>query len=273
MSNGVTSATEASRTPEGHPAPRVDTGFRRLERVLSVMRSHPEQTHTTRSLANIAAVSPYHFNRIFRRATGLPPAQYLCALRIEAAKRLLLTTSLHVTDICFDVGYSSLGTFVTRFTQLVGLSPRALRQAAENFRPDHMRRVGELIQDRRSREGFPPVLLAHIDAPPDFEGVIFVGVFHTLMPHAAPVRCQILDGPGVFELQNVPAGTYYIAAAGFPWEADISHLLLDCVLRGSYGPIVVSHAVNVLPDFPIRKPSLEDPPILAAFPLLWVTQQ
>src|SRR4051812_18015235 len=95
---------------------RSATLHRRVARVLEAIREHPERVHTTHSLADVAALSPYHFNRVFRRTIGIPPAQYLCAVRIETAKHLLLATSLRVTDVCFDVGYSSLGTFVTRFT-------------------------------------------------------------------------------------------------------------------------------------------------------------
>src|SRR5262249_23718507 len=142
----------------------------RLDRVLLMMREHPEEAYTTQSLADVAALSPYHFNRVFRRAIGIPPAQYLCALRIEAATRLLLTTPLRVTDVCFDVGYNSLGTFVTRFTQLVGLSPNALRRAVQNFRLEHVRQACDLMQRPGSQD--PGAIPVRVHAPLEFDGVI-----------------------------------------------------------------------------------------------------
>jgi len=60
---------------------------------------------------------------------------YQRILRITTAIRLLLTTEISVTNICFDVGYNSLGTFIRRFTELVGRSPCQLRRAAANFMP------------------------------------------------------------------------------------------------------------------------------------------
>jgi len=78
-------------------------------------------------MAEVASMSVYHFARIFREQTGLPPATYLAALRLSEAKRLLLETSLSVADICFKVGYNSIGTFTSRFTQVVGMSPGRYR--------------------------------------------------------------------------------------------------------------------------------------------------
>ena len=81
-------------------------------------------------MARIAYLSPFYFNRIFRQLTGVPPRRFHTALRIDAAKRLLLTTDLSVTEMCLEVGYQSLGTFTTHFHELVGVSPRALRRLA-----------------------------------------------------------------------------------------------------------------------------------------------
>lgn len=78
-------------------------------------------------MAEIASMSVYHFARVFREQTGLPPATYLAALRLSEAKRLLIETSLSVADICSKVGYNSIGTFTSRFTQVVGMSPGKFR--------------------------------------------------------------------------------------------------------------------------------------------------
>ena len=88
------------------------------EQIVSWMREHLDQEISMEEMAEKAGVTPFHFLRTFRRWTGVTPALFLSALRLEEAKRLLLTTDRSVTDICFDVGYNSLGTFTTRFTQL-----------------------------------------------------------------------------------------------------------------------------------------------------------
>lgn len=76
-------------------------------------------------LAAAARVSKYHFLRCFAATYGKTPAQYLAERRIERAQDLLRATNLTVTEVCHLVGYTSLGSFSTRFLALVGLSPSA----------------------------------------------------------------------------------------------------------------------------------------------------
>ncbi|MFI6480370.1 helix-turn-helix transcriptional regulator [Nonomuraea sp. NPDC050663] len=79
------------------------------------------------ALARVALMSPGHFSRSFRAAFGETPYSYLMTRRIERAKALLRRGDLSVTEVCFEVGCTSLGTFSTRFTELVGESPSAYR--------------------------------------------------------------------------------------------------------------------------------------------------
>jgi AraC-like DNA-binding protein len=79
------------------------------------------------ALARGVHMSAGHLSREFKRAYGEPPYSYLMTRRIERAMALLRRGDLSVTDVCFEVGCSSLGTFSTRFTELVGVSPRAYR--------------------------------------------------------------------------------------------------------------------------------------------------
>jgi AraC-like DNA-binding protein len=74
-------------------------------------------------LAAAAGVSKYHFLRCFAATYGKTPALYLAERRIERAQDLLRATNLTVTEVCMLVGYSSLGSFSSRFRQLVGVSP------------------------------------------------------------------------------------------------------------------------------------------------------
>src|ERR1700737_32950 len=106
-----------------------------VERAIQVMHTHLHEVLTLEDLASIAYLSSSRFKHVFRHLIGIPPGEFLSALRLQAARRLLLTTPLSVTDICFEVGYSSMGSFTSRFTHLVGLSPRLLRQRAKAFEP------------------------------------------------------------------------------------------------------------------------------------------
>ena len=78
-------------------------------------------------LAAVAGVSKYHFARGFEATYGETPIRYLTRRRIERAQDLLRVANLTVTDVCMAVGFASLGSFSTRFTQLVGESPTAYR--------------------------------------------------------------------------------------------------------------------------------------------------
>jgi AraC-like DNA-binding protein len=78
-------------------------------------------------VAAVAGVSKYHFVRAFAATYGETPIRYLTRRRIERAQDLLRSANLTVTEICMAVGFASLGSFSTRFTELVGESPSAYR--------------------------------------------------------------------------------------------------------------------------------------------------
>ena len=79
------------------------------------------------ALADIALVSPAHFIRTFKATFGETPHRYLQRRRVERAMYLLRTTTDDVTDICMNVGFSSLGTFSRTFTEIVGETPTRYR--------------------------------------------------------------------------------------------------------------------------------------------------
>src|ERR1043165_4384899 len=89
-------------------------------------RNFAEQLHLD-EIAGIASVSKYHFVRSFRMTYGETPMRYLTRRRIERAQDLLRAANLTVTEICMVVGFSSLGSFSAKFSQLVGESPTAYR--------------------------------------------------------------------------------------------------------------------------------------------------
>lgn len=84
------------------------------------------------ALARDAHMSAGHLSRQFRQAFGEPPYRYLLTRRIERAMAMLRRGDLSVTEVCFTVGFTSLGTFSTRFTETVGISPRAYRAEQAN---------------------------------------------------------------------------------------------------------------------------------------------
>ena len=101
-----------------------------LRRVRDRIDREYAQPLDVEALARGAHMSAGHLSREFRIAYGESPYGYLMTRRIERAMALLRRGDLSVTDVCFEVGCSSLGTFSTRFTELVGVSPSAYRRAA-----------------------------------------------------------------------------------------------------------------------------------------------
>lgn len=101
-----------------------------LRRVRDRMDREYAQPLDVEALARGVHMSAGHLSREFRSAYGESPYGYLMTRRIERAMALLRRGDLSVTEVCFEVGCSSLGTFSTRFTELVGMSPSAYRRQA-----------------------------------------------------------------------------------------------------------------------------------------------
>jgi AraC-like DNA-binding protein len=119
-----------------------------LRRVRDRIDREYAQPLDVEALARGAHMSAGHLSRQFRLAYGESPYSYLMTRRIERAMALLRGGDLSVTEICFDVGCSSLGTFSTRFTELVGMSPTAYRRTA----------TGEMA-------GIPPCVAKQVTRP------------------------------------------------------------------------------------------------------------
>ncbi len=111
------------------------------------------------ALARGVHMSAGHLSREFRRAYGESPYSYLMTRRIERAMALLRRGDLGVTEVCFAVGFSSLGTFSTRFTELVGMPPSTYRRRAADatagIPPCVAKQVTRPIRNREARAGGP----------------------------------------------------------------------------------------------------------------------
>ena len=108
----------------------VEESNRRLLRARDAMDRSYAQPLDVAALARIACVSAAHFIRTFRATFGETPHRYLQRRRVERSMFLLRESDRSVTDICFDVGYSSLGTFSRTFREIVGQSPLAYRRSS-----------------------------------------------------------------------------------------------------------------------------------------------
>src|SRR5262249_39588165 len=213
------------------------------------------------AIAAEATRSPFHFSRVFRRVSGVPPCHFLSAVRMEAAKQLLADSALSVTNVCFEVGYSSRGTFTRRFTELVGLSPRDFRRLARCPAPLPETAPTMLSGSRRTGG----TITGQIAAPS--RALVAVELFPTPLPQGRPVACCIANGPGPYPINCAPEGRFFVLAVALEANGLLSR---EPELRGAAAtPIEISreHAEEHA-DIQLRPGAVTDPPITVAVPFL-----
>lgn len=236
-----------------------------VERLILAMHQNVDQPMSLESMAQKAMVSSSHLDHIFRQATGISPRRFMGALRLTSARRMLLNTELKVIDICLANGYNSLGTFTRRFTKLVGVPPLHLRRLPENGVLADMRSLYREAAKMPATEN----IRGHISAPPDFAGLIFIGLFESPIPEGRPLKCAVLTAPGPFSIHGVPDRPLYAFAMGFRWSEDpMVYLRNDSALRASASPMELNQNPGGGLELHLRPPELSDPPILLALPAL-----
>lgn len=241
-----------------------DTTKKAVGRVIEAIQKDLGEQHSVDEMARTAMFSKFHFSRIFQRITGISPGRFLMVMRLHRAKQLLLSTSLSVTEITHEVGYTSIGTFSSRFSSSVGVSPSTYR------------RLGGVTPrvpvDNRWTFLEPPAATIHGEVRTadgtDHVGYVFVGLFPDPVPLGLPIRCVILDGVGPFTLENAPTGTWYVlaysATSGKDPHAAPSE---QNALVGSTGPLTIRpDTISVQADLPLRPMNVFDPPVLLALP-------
>jgi AraC-like DNA-binding protein len=238
-----------------------------VERVIAAMHDRIDRPFALEEMARIAYLSPFYFNRVFRQITCVPPGRFHTALRMAAAKRLLLTTELSVTEVCLEVGYWSLGTFTTHFHDLVGVSPRQLRRLACEH-PDALAKIGSQAWSDRDAA---PVAVQGTVIGPTAGGLVFVGLFDHPYPHGRPVACTAIAGLGAYCLRTGVEGRFHLAAAAFAPSEDACGCLLpdegSLLVASSRVPVQLGSGRRATRSLCLRPARATDPPILLALPL------
>ncbi|MCZ8520404.1 MULTISPECIES: helix-turn-helix domain-containing protein [Paenibacillus] len=243
-----------------------------LDEIITFIHRHIDEPLPLSRLAGHAAYSPYHFTRLFKEKTGLPPQYYISSLRLQKAKDLLLRTHLSVRDVSLEIGQQSLGTFTTRFTERVGMTPSEFRNSAQQAAA-HLRTLRSYT-DWDIAESLPASadrIEGSIRAEEPFEGVILIGLFARPIPEGIPLYGTVLPSLGRFSFTGVKPGTYYLMATSVSWGMRTMEFLLpETTLRTrSKEPIVVTPHTRVPhQQVVLYPPRLDDPPILISLPLL-----
>jgi AraC family transcriptional regulator len=238
-----------------------------VERTITHMRANLNEPLDLAQLARVGALSKFHFLRVFTEMTQTTPGHFLSCLRIERAKELLAGTSASITQICLEVGYSSMGSFSHTFTQLVGLSPSDYRLLPSACPPTEFRgQVMRYLQSSAASDG--ATIAGTVENPGMANGVFFVGAFTTSVPQGVPESGTVLFAPGPFRLKRPALPNYHLLAA----LVRLPNGPID--LRQSLDVALVAHTpvaedqADALPTLRLRALRPTDPPLVVALPAL-----
>ncbi|HTG70697.1 MAG TPA: helix-turn-helix transcriptional regulator, partial [Candidatus Udaeobacter sp.] len=117
--------------------------YSEIDGVIAFIHQHIYEPLPLSRLAGFAGYSTYHFTRIFKERIGISPLYYVSSLRLQKAKDLLLHTNLSVRDVGLEIGQQSLGTFTSRFTEKVGVTPSEFRNSTLQ-EDNHLRTLQQL---------------------------------------------------------------------------------------------------------------------------------
>lgn len=220
-------------------------------------------TLTVADLAEHAGYSPFHFSRIFSAHVGIGPGQYLTALRIDEAKRQLLTGDESIIDVASGVGFESLSSFSRRFHATVGVAPGQLRRLAEHLssRPP---RPFTLLRPH------PFSLRVHLELPPgaDARGdpSVWVGWYPNPAPFGLPHSGVLVRGVPHLDLP-LCEGAPFLLGFAVPAQADPLDMLVPESPLVAVHPAPLRTAGDVTLRFSAQAASGR-PPLLSALPSL-----
>jgi AraC family transcriptional regulator len=220
-------------------------------------------------MAQSALLSRFHFARIFKEQTGVSPGQFLAAVRIYQAKRMLLSSSMSVAGVSAAVGYGSLGSFTSHFTESVGTSPGRFRRASHG----HAWYNNAAHQGGVSACGLPPdspvpegAVTGTVRLPEGYAGArVYLGVFDTRILQHRPQSAAMLDVTSQrshsYWLPKVPDGRWFVHAVAVADTAEPEPWTQRHLLVGGGGQVRAT-----LGEITLRPRSLADLPALLALP-------
>ncbi|SDS93166.1 AraC-type DNA-binding protein [Paenibacillaceae bacterium GAS479] len=251
-----------------------------MDQVIGYIHRHLFDPMPLEQLAKHISYSPSHFIRLFKERTGLSPLYYVSSLRLSRAKDLLLKTDYSIRDISLEIGQQSLGTFTTRFTKCVGVTPSEFRQS----RQETNRHLLELRSLQTWDEPEGPAskpgggshlalaqVCGEVEPVVPFDGFVLIGLFAKPIPEGLPIHGTLLPKPGTFRFSSVQPGTYYFMGTTLSWSMGAMDMLLpQATLRTRWRTPIVVRPGEPVPYLHtlLHEPSPDDPPILVSLPLL-----
>ena len=263
--DGLMSSDSAQAVPGADGAqagqPPDETSADLALRATRYLRTRFRERVTIGDLSAHLAYSPSHLTRVFTAAVGTSPMDYLAAWRLHEAKHLLVTHRLGVAETCYEVGYTSVGTFSRRFLRDVGTPPGSLRRIADRVAERTQPAVSLLVPAAgriRIRLDIPDKMRRTLGPAP----YQWVGTFPRPVPSGLPMSGTLRRHIDEVELPVVP-GSPWILATIFPDGADVHEQLAPT------SPLVARLRVPEEPvpgpiTLPVRAALPWDPAVLVA---------
>ncbi|WP_372630096.1 helix-turn-helix transcriptional regulator [Cohnella sp.] len=251
----------------------MSSKYPELDQVIMYIQNHLHEPISLSQLSHYAFYSPYHFIRIFKEQMGLTPQYYISSLRLQKAKELLLATPFPVREVANELGYQSLGTFTSRFSKSVGMTPSEFRSSGLHAE-HHLRRLSEpaiWLPGHTTTLSLNDYIEGTVRSEIPFQGVVLVGLFRKPLPEGIPLYGTLARVNDSFRISGVKPGVYYLMATSVSWKSKANDILLPAyTLRTrSRAPIIIkpgecAHQQDVI----LYPPRLDDPPILISLTLL-----
>ncbi|MFJ1809570.1 MULTISPECIES: helix-turn-helix domain-containing protein [unclassified Streptomyces] len=232
-----------------------------VERAVQIIRERYSEPLSLDDIAGAVLVSKFHLLRVFSQVTGVTPGRFLGAVRIGEAKRLLKNSDLGVATISSRVGYSSTGSFTSRFTESVGIPPTQYRQLS---RAEGGYAVPSTLDGRSDRTRCQLHGVARAAAEP--VSSIYIGSFDSPILQRHPSSWTTTEHLGPFVLQQVPHGICYLHATMRAAQEQPGRPLETMLLTATLGPIRIDPYASFEVELVLCPRNWSHPPILFAAP-------
>ncbi|MBT3154579.1 helix-turn-helix transcriptional regulator [Streptomyces sp. CHD11] len=241
-----------------------------VEEAVEYMRAFFGDPLTVAGIAERSRLGSFLFSRVFKEETGVSPGQFLAAVRMGEAKRLLESTSLDIAGIAAAVGHGGSGAFTDHFTAAVGLTPGGFRRLCRD--------AGQVLPGPRPEPGAGLGALAGTVRLPRGYGTarVYLGVFATPVVRYPALAEALVDVPGdrpsCYRLPDVPEGSRHLLAVAVAAGVGAGRGPEDgrSVLVGRHGTVRTTVAVTAGTvtgaAVRLRPPHPADPPVLLALP-------
>ena len=244
-----------------------------IEKIMKFIKDNIGENLTLKDIARHINYSKFHVSHYFKKHTGYSIKQYIEAVKIEKSIADLMEENNSVTEIAYDSGHKSPGTFSNVFKKHTGLSPKKYKsqsQIAYRFLKNWIKKKNLLTYYDKS-ETTDNKLAVSIEYPEDYRPKITcTGLFKTPIPKELPVVGIATVNDRNFVIENIPNGEYFLLICEIMEDLSLTRsYVLDYNFRGKLDDSLVFYGhTHLNQSIVMRRPIEDDPPITINLPVL-----